>query len=44
VWGSSTGDVYAVGEAGTILHLTNGSWTTMPGGKASVLLAGIWGD
>jgi len=46
-WGTSDTNVYVVGEAGTILHTTDGgtNWTAMPvpTGVNTVTLRDIWG-
>ncbi len=46
-WGTSDTNVYVVGEAGTILHTTDGgtSWNAMsvPSGVSTVTLRDIWG-
>jgi photosystem II stability/assembly factor-like uncharacterized protein len=41
VWGSSPGDVFAVGDAGTILHY-DGTWSTMS--PLSATLLNVWGS
>lgn len=42
VWGSSTADVFAVGEGGTILHFDGSSWAEMESGT-DVDLSAVWG-
>ncbi|MCK5618476.1 MAG: hypothetical protein KAJ17_03710, partial [Candidatus Krumholzibacteria bacterium] len=42
IWGSSANDVFAVGDAGTILHYNGSEWTAMTSGT-SVDLADVWG-
>ena len=42
VWGSGPGDVFAVGQQGTILHLSNGSWSAMSSGTGAAL-GSVWG-
>jgi hypothetical protein len=42
VWGSSASNVFAVGDAGTILHYDGSGWTAMTSGT-SVDLADVWG-
>ena len=42
VWGTSTTDVYAVGDSGTILHYDGATWNSMTSGT-SLLLFGVWG-
>ena len=42
VWGSSSSDVYAVGQLGGILHYDGDSWSKMASGT-SIGLSGIWG-
>jgi hypothetical protein len=32
VWGTGPNDVYAVGEAGSVLHLVSGVWVALPSG------------
>ena len=41
VWGSSSADVWAVGEAGTILHFDGVSWSAVPSPTGSALY-GVW--
>jgi hypothetical protein len=43
IWGSSASDVFAVGDAGTILHYDGNRWTPMTSGT-SVDLADVWGS
>jgi photosystem II stability/assembly factor-like uncharacterized protein len=45
LWGSSTSDVYAVGDAGTILHSIDGgaNWKYETGG-VTTNLNGVWGS
>jgi hypothetical protein len=43
VWGSNSGDVFAVGGAGTILHYDGMDWTPMVWG-AGFGLEGVWGS
>jgi hypothetical protein len=44
LWGSGSGDVYAVGEGGTIYHSTgNGTWTSQTSGTSQDLSA-VWGS
>lgn len=43
VWGSSASDVFAVGQAGTILHYNGSTWRRMPSGTATGL-KGVWGE
>jgi hypothetical protein len=42
VWAASADDVFAVGEAGTILHRANNTWTAMASPMATKL-RGLWG-
>jgi C-terminal processing protease CtpA/Prc/photosystem II stability/assembly factor-like uncharacterized protein len=42
IWGSSSSDVFAAGDAGTILHYNGQTWNTMTSGASSDL-KGIWG-
>ena len=42
IWGRSARDVYAVGDAGTILHYDGSSWTPMPSG-VGVQLNAVFG-
>ena len=43
IWGSAANDVYAVGEAGTIVHTRgDGVWTAQPSGVRDDL-HGVWG-
>jgi hypothetical protein len=42
VWGSSSSDVYAVGNQGTILHYDGNSWSPMTSGTGQNLLS-VWG-
>jgi hypothetical protein len=41
-WVGSTGEAYAVGDAGTILHRQSGVWTASTSGVTSFF--GVWGD
>jgi hypothetical protein len=41
VWGSSATDVWAVGEAGSIVHWDGTAWTEIPSGVHGVL-RGVW--
>jgi uncharacterized repeat protein (TIGR01451 family) len=43
VWGSSGGDVFAVGTAGAILHYDGMAWSPMSSGTTEDLL-GVWGS
>lgn len=43
VWGSSGSDVFAVGEAGTILHYDGESWSTQSSPTSDNLYA-VWGS
>jgi hypothetical protein len=43
VWGSSSSDVFAVGDYGTILHYDGSSWSPMTSGTTSHL-RGVWGS
>jgi hypothetical protein len=43
VWGSSPSDVFAVGDAGTILHYNGTSWSIMTSGT-TCSLSDIWGS
>jgi hypothetical protein len=43
VWGSSGSDVFAVGEAGTILHYDGATWIPMSSGTTDSLF-GVWGS
>jgi hypothetical protein len=38
VWGSSAGDVFVVGEAGTVWHRSGGAWAQTPSGATGTLL------
>jgi len=42
VWGSSTGDIFAVGSQGCIIHGNGSGWTTMDSGTSERLLD-VWG-
>jgi hypothetical protein len=42
VWGSSSSDVFAIGEQGTILHYNGSDWSPMTSGTTSNL-EGVWG-
>ena len=42
VWGSSSMDVYAGGEGGTILHFTGTRWNEMESGTDQTLID-VWG-
>ena len=41
-WGTSRTDVFAVGQAGTILHYDGARWSAMASGT-SQWLYGVWG-
>jgi hypothetical protein len=41
-WGTSSHDMYFVGDGGTILHFDGSSWTKMPSGTTKNILS-IWG-
>lgn len=41
VWGSSGNDVFAVGDAGTILHYNGFTWSAVSSGTTRNL-AGVW--
>ncbi|MGD0856304.1 MAG: choice-of-anchor U domain-containing protein [Dehalococcoidia bacterium] len=43
VWGSSGGDVFAVGTNGTVLHYNGSTWTAMTSGTTQTL-RGVWGS
>jgi hypothetical protein len=43
IWGSSEADVFAVGQAGTVLHYDGSSWTVMPTGTNNNLSC-VWGS
>jgi hypothetical protein len=43
VWGSSGSDVFAVGEAGTVVHYDGESWTTQDSRTSDNLYA-VWGS
>ena len=43
VWGSSSTDVFAVGDGGTVLHYDGVAWSTIPTG-GPVWAGGIWGS
>jgi uncharacterized membrane protein len=43
VWGTSSSNVFAVGNNGTILHYSGNAWNTMPSGT-TVTLREIWGS
>lgn len=43
VWGSSAGDVFAVGDNGTILHYDGSSWTVMDHPGPKWVLNDVWG-
>ncbi|AFH50646.1 Hypothetical protein IALB_2943 [Ignavibacterium album JCM 16511] len=42
MWGSSSSDLYAVGNNGNIAHYQNGSWTKIESGTTSIL-NDVWG-
>jgi hypothetical protein len=42
-WGTSPGDVWAVGESGTILHGDGTRWSAPAPGVPSVFLRAVWG-
>ena len=43
LWGASADDVFAVGDAGMILHYDGASWVAMDSGTDEVLY-GVWGS
>ncbi len=43
VWADSGIDIFAVGEAGTILHYNGNNWTDMDSGTTQSL-HGVWGN
>lgn len=43
IWGSSGSDVFAVGDAGTILHYDGHTWSPMISGTTEDL-SGVWGS
>jgi uncharacterized repeat protein (TIGR01451 family) len=43
VWGSSGGDVFAVGSDGTIVHYDGAAWSAMDSGTTESL-RGVWGS
>ncbi len=43
IWGSGPGDVFAVGENGTILHYDGAVWSPMDSGVSGILY-GVWGS
>ena len=43
VWGSSSSDVFAVGDGGTIIHYNGKSWSKMSSGTTNDLI-GVWGS
>jgi hypothetical protein len=42
LWGSSSGDLWAGGAEGTLLHFTGKTWTVVPTGTAEPIV-GLWG-
>lgn len=43
IWGTSSADLYAVGNVGTIIRYSNGTWTQMPSGT-TIDLRDVWGS
>ena len=43
IWGSSSNDLYAVGNGGIIAHYSNGNWTKIESGT-QINLLDIWGS
>src|SRR2546427_7409028 len=43
VWGSASTDVWAVGDAGTILHWDGSAWSGFPSGTGNILYS-VWGS
>jgi len=43
IWGDAGGDVYAVGNVGSILRYRDGAWTRLPC-RTTVTLRSVWGD
>jgi len=44
IWGSSSSDVHAVGEGGTILHYDGSTWSGMSSGTTTGELMSVWGS
>jgi hypothetical protein len=44
IWVTSANEVFAVGDAGTIIHLISGTWRTESIGQANVVLRAVWGS
>jgi len=45
VWGSSSSDIFAVGDYSTILHYDGSAWSAMNyGATNSISLFGVWGS
>jgi hypothetical protein len=43
IWGSSSSDIFAVGDSGIILHYNGSSWSPMGSGTTNALF-GVWGS
>jgi photosystem II stability/assembly factor-like uncharacterized protein len=43
VWGSSSSDVFVVGDGGTILHYDGSAWSAMNSGTEESF-NGVWGS
>jgi hypothetical protein len=43
IWGTSSSDIYAVGQSGTILHYDGTVWSAMTSGTTDELY-GVWGS
>jgi len=44
VWSNGPNDVFAVGEAGTIIHYDGSTWSLMDSGTMTHVLSGVWGS
>jgi len=42
IWGDATGDLWSVGNGGTMAHYSNGAWTKLASGT-SLPIQDIWG-
>lgn len=43
IWGTSSNDIFLVGQSGTIVHYDGSNWTPMNSGT-TVSLRGVWGN
>lgn len=44
IWGTSSANIYAVGEVGTVVHFTGAVWNPVPGIPTIQTLNAVWGS